>query len=86
MAPNPQIARKNSYENTADDYLTKYQIMCKNTQKSLLVSWARRTLESVTMYVNFLRSAEDKYFKLIILTTTWLMQAPPSNQHTYFRT
>ena len=35
----------------------------------------------------FLRSGRiDKYYKLIVLTTSWLKQAPPYNQHTKLRT
>ena len=51
----------------------------------MLVSWARRTSASVTTCDNFLRSSRsrtDKYFKLIVLTTSWLKKSSPSNQQT----
>ena len=51
----------------------------------MLVSSARRTSASVTMCDNFLRrsrSRTDKYFKLIVLTTSWLKKSSPSNQQT----
>jgi len=85
MPRNPQIARNNSYENATYHLITMCWNMCKNTQKQMLVSWARRTSASVTMCDNFLwssRSRTDKYFKLIVLTTSWLKKSSPSNQQT----
>jgi len=40
MASNPQIARNNSFDNTAYHYLTTYGKYVQNQKKSLLVSRA----------------------------------------------
>ena len=67
MPPNPQIARNNYYGNTLYHWLTAYASMCKNKQKSFLVSQAccyTLGLASVTTCINFLRgSRTNKYLK-----------------------
>jgi len=54
MSTTAQIVRNSSNENTAHHLLTTYPNMCKNThQNHCWFAWARRTLASVTICVNF---------------------------------
>jgi len=62
MAPNPQIARDISHENSPYHWLTAYAGMCKNSSRARLGCYTLG-LAYLTTCVNFLRSGRtNRYF------------------------